>query len=340
MYFQAEAGATGQYYITDGIHVVSGSKAINSSGQWNSGAYFGSINDSPVTASATVTDYEGNPSTINYNLIKETVGPGGSFSIGGTLINGITATNNPTLALSLAFTAPSGIATVAYSTNGGSTYGVAQAYSTTASVPLPNVDGAYTIAIRATTNAGNVTTYTKQVRLDRVGPTITSSITSPTNAGSYDVGQAVTLYYLASDPDNVAFLNAAIDGTTAVTSGVAFNSETLTPGTHSLVITATDGLGNVTTTTLTMTVHATVGGLTTAVNDGTKGAKITSSTVSGQMLSYLSSAQSALNANNHASAKSYLASFVSLVQAQSGVSISTTYGALLIVWANDLISRL
>ena len=117
MTFLAEVGSIAQYYITDGVHVVTGSKSINSSAQWNSGAYFGSMNDGPVTATATDTDPEGNVSTIVYNLIKETTAPGGSFTIGGPVIGGVAATNNPTLALSLALSAPSGIATVAYSTN-------------------------------------------------------------------------------------------------------------------------------------------------------------------------------------------------------------------------------
>ena len=337
---QAESSSTVQWTITDGVHILSGSHVINPSGQWNNtGAYFTSMNDGPVTATVTATDVEGNPNTIVYNLIKETVAPGGSFSIAGTVINTVTATTNPTLALSLAFTAPSGIATVAYSTNGGSTYGATQAYSTSASLLL-TADGLYTIAIKATTNAGNVGTYTKQVRLDRVGPAVTSSITAPTNAGSYDTGQSIALTYSAADVDNVASLSAVLDGTTSITSGVAFSTETLGAGTHTIVINAKDGLGNVSTTTITIQVHTTIGGLTKAVNDGATAAKITSSTTSSQLLSYLSSAQAALNANNHASAKTYLASFVSLVSAQSGVTINAAYAALLIGWANDLITRL
>jgi hypothetical protein len=131
-----------------------------------------------------------------------------------------------------------------------------------------------------------------------------------------------------------------LDGTTSITSGVAFNTETLGAGTHTIVITAKDGLANVSTTTITIQVHATVSGLTKAVNDGVTAARITSSTTSSQLLSYLSSAQAALNANNHASAKTYLASFVSLATAQSGVTINAAYAALLIGWANDLIARL
>jgi len=77
------------------------------------------------------------------------------------------------------------------------------------------------------------------------------------------------------------------------------------------------------------------------VNDGVKSSKITSSTVSLQLLSYLSSAQSALNAGNPTLAKSYLASFVTLVQQQNGLNtVNAAYAALLIGWANDLIGRL
>jgi len=275
------------------------------------------------------------------SLIKDTVAPTGSVTLAGTTINGTVATNSTTLWLSLAFTdATSGVSQMAFSTNGGSTYGASQPYSNTASIVLPSADGSYSIAVKVFDAAGNSAVVTKSARLDQTGPTITSSITAPTNAGSYDAGQLVTLTFSASDVDTVASLGAKLDGLTAITSGAAFNTETLTAGTHTLVITATDALGNTAMTTITIQVHSTVGGLTKAVNDGVSSAKITSSATSSQLLSYLSSAQAALTANNHASATSYLASFVSLVTAQSGVTINAAYATLLIGWANDLIARL
>jgi hypothetical protein len=340
LYVNAEVGTKVTYTLSDGVHLYTGSKQMNASGQWNVPLKFSGLNDGPIYLNVTATDSEGNPNTFAPNLVKETVAPGGSFSIGGTVINSVAATNNPTLALSLAFTAPSGITAVAFSTNGGSTYGAAQAYSATASLPLSGADGLYTITIRATTNAGNVGTYTKQVRLDRSGPAVSNSITAPANVGSYDAGQAITLTYSATDIDNVASVSAVLDGTTPMASGATVNTETLTPGTHAVVITSNDGLGNSSSVTITIQVHATVAGLTTAVNDGARAGKITSSVTSSQLLSYLSSAQAALNANNHASAKTYLASFVSLAQAQSGLTINAGYAALLAGWANDLIARL
>ena len=182
--------------------------------------------------------------------------------------------------------------------------------------------------------------FTRSVRLDRTGPATSYTITAPTNAGSYNVSQQITLTYSGTDVDNVTSISAVLDSTTAVASGGVINAENLTPGAHSIVVIARDALGNASTTTITIQVHATVGGLTTAVNDGVSTARITSSATSSQLLSYLSSAQLALNALNPTSAKSYLGLFVSLVHAQSGVSITAAYAALLAGWAQDLIGRL
>jgi len=98
-------------------------------------------------------------------------------------------------------------------------------------------------------------------------------------------------------------------------------------------------LGNVSTTTITFQVHATIGGLSTAVNDGLKTGLISSSTTANKLLALLSLAQNALNTGNYTQAKSYLSSFISAVQLQSK-TINTAYANLLIGWANDLIARL
>jgi len=337
--FTGELDTTVSYSITDGTTTLTGSKFFNGSNKWQPSMVLTTLKNGPVTLTVTETDPAGNPTVVVTNLFKDTAAPAGSFTIAGSLINGVLATSNPTLAVTLAFTAPSGIAQLALSSNGGSAYGAPQPYTTSASVAL-GADGLYTIAIQVTSNAGNVATFTKQVRLDRTGPAISYSLTSPTNSGSYDVGQLVTLTESASDVDNVGSLVAVLDGTTTIASGIAFNTETLAAGTHAIVITAKDGLGNVSQTTITIQVHATVAGLTKAVNDGVTAKKITSTTISSQLLSYLSSAQTALNAGNHTSAKNYLASFVSLVTAQSGVTINAAYASLLVAWANDLIARL
>src|SRR5258708_32850353 len=98
-------------------------------------------------------------------------------------------------------------------------------------------DGLYTIAIQVTSNAGNVATFTKQVRLDRTGPAISYSFTSPTNSGSYDVGQLVTPTGSASDVDSVNSLVAVLHGSTTIASGTAFNTYALDSRKHTIVIT-------------------------------------------------------------------------------------------------------
>jgi hypothetical protein len=48
---------------------------------------------------------------------------------------------------------------------------------------------------------------------------------------------------------------------------------------------------------------------------------------------YLTNPQTALNAGNHTAAKSYLVSFVTYVQQQSGVTINAADVALPVGWA-------
>ncbi|HEV2414008.1 MAG TPA: hypothetical protein VGX27_04320, partial [Candidatus Dormibacteraeota bacterium] len=328
--FTGEGDGTVSYSMTDGTTTLTGNKFFNGSTKWQPNIKASSFKDGPLTLTVTETDPAGNPTVVVVNLVKDTVAPSGSFAVAGATINGVVAVNNPALSITPSFAAPTGIGSVLYSINGGTPQ---------TNATLSSVDGLYTVTALVTSNAGNSASFSKSVRLDRSGPAITTSITAPTNAGSYDVGQAVTLTYSGSDPDNVTAIGAVLDGSRSITSGVAFNTETLTPGTHTFVITATDGVGNVSTATLTITVHATVAGLTTAVNDGAGSGKITSSALAAQLRGYLSSAQAALTANNHTSAKTYLGSFVAAVNG-AGTSINAGYAALLVAWANDLISRL
>jgi FIMAH domain-containing protein len=339
-----EAGATAVVSATDGTATVTGSGVVGSNGTTTIGLNMSALKDGTVAAGGYLIDAAGNPGPAGQpvSATKDTVPPAGNFVIngGGPVINGVIATTNPTLSLQLSFTDPTGVMSMAFSTNGGTTYGAAVTYATSASVAITGADGVYTIAVRVVDADGNPTVLTQQVRLDRTGPTISYTITAPTNSGSYDVGQMLTLNYGATDPDNVASITAVLDSTMTIGTGSSFNTETLVAGTHTITITARDGLGNVFTTTITIQVHATIGGLTTAVNDGVTNGLITSSVTASKLLALLSLAQNALNAGNHTQAKSYLSSFVSVVQQNSGKTITTAYANLLIGWANDLISRL
>ena len=126
---------------------------------------------------------------------------------------------------------------------------------------------------------------------------------------------------------------------TSLTNGQVMNVNNLKAGTHAIVITATDQLGNTSTTTVTFQVHATVGGMINAVNQGTQQGLITPMQQT-KLISILNSVQSYLNAGNTTGAKNQLSYFITTVQSQSGVGINTAYAVLLINWAQDLSSRL
>ena len=143
----------------------------------------------------------------------------------------------------------------------------------------------------------------------------------------------------ATSAANVASLTATLDNTIALANGQAIDMDTLNAGAHTIVITAKDQLGNTSTTTNTFQVHATVGGLINAVNQGAQRGLMTS-TQQMKLVSILNSAQSYLNAGNVAAAKSMLNNFISNVQAQRGLGINAAYADRLINWAQDLYGRL
>jgi hypothetical protein len=225
-----------------------------------------------------------------------------------------------------------------FSTDGGASWSAWQAYSTSATVTLPAADGVYSVQTRVMDVAGNTSTSSQTIRLDRSGPAITTSQTAPTNSGSYDVGATLVLGFGATDLDNVSSISATLDGSTSVSSGGSINLYTLTAGTHTIVITATDGLGNTSRSTSTFQLHPTIGGLTNAVNYGANVGLIAKS-LQTTLLSTLQSAQAALTAGNHTLAKSYLNSFLSQMQS-AGSKITASYATLLVNWTQDLIARL
>jgi hypothetical protein len=343
MTVNGQAGATVKATIADSAATsVTATGTVGSTGSASFSLNLSSLKDGPLTASATLTDAAGNVGAAGQSkAMKDTVAPTGSFTITGTVINGQLATNNPTLSVQLAFTDQgTGLGQMAFSTDGGTTYGSTASYATSGSTTIAGADGLYTIAVKVTDVAGNsVVIGGRVIRLDTTGPVTSYTITAAGASGWYDITQNITLSYSASDLDNVASVTATLDGNTTIASGGTISKETLSAGTHTIAIVATDGLGNTSTTTVTIQVHETLTSLITAVADGIVRGQIASA-VATQLTGPLNSAQNALKAGNTAAAKSYLANFVTAVQAQSGTGVNAAYAALLVGWANDLISRL
>jgi hypothetical protein len=294
--------------------------------------------DGRYTVTATAVDQYGNVSaatTAPKTLVIDTTPPSGTFTMGGKTINGQLATNNATVNLTLSFTdSLSGVAQMSFSTDGGATFTAPVAYALTATVTLPGPNGLYTVIARVTDAAGNLFSTTQTVQLDTIGPSISSTFTSPTNNGSYDLGTNPTFTYSASDFDGVGSITATLDSAVTITSGGSINLYTLAAGAHTLLITATDGLGNVSTATVTFQVHVIVQGLINAVNYGVTNRLIATSLQS----SLLATLQAAKNATTTTGEKAYLNQFITQVQ-QAGSKIGASYATLLVGWTQDLIAR-
>jgi hypothetical protein len=202
-------------------------------------------------------------------------------------------------------------------------------------------DGPLSVSVTLTNSAGNSTATTLTITKATVPPTIGySMMTLPTNNGSYDVGTTITFSFSATTfIVGIASLTATLDSTTALTSGQAINVDNLNAGTHTIVITAIDLAGNISATTITFQVHATVGGMINAVNQGAAAGLITSTTQQ-KLVAMLNAIQIYLNSGNIAGAKSQLNAYISYVQTQSGTTINASYASRLVNWAQDLLSRL
>jgi hypothetical protein len=332
LFVNGEAGASVNVTVTDGVTSLAGRGSVGSTGTVTLVLNLSSLKDGAITATVSLTDAAGNTgASVQAGATKNTVAPGGSFTVnnGAPVINGQQATANPNLALQLGFTDAAGLTQMTFSTNGGTTYGPWVAYSSAGAVSLPAADALYNVAVGVIDTAGNVSVLVRTIRLDRTAPVITASLPAPTNGTFYDVGKKITLTYGATDVDN-ATTTVVLDGKTAIVGGV-IDIDTLTTGAHTIVVTATDGVGNTSTKTLTFTIHATINGLINAVNDGAARGLITSSEQS-LLIWYL---QKALQN----SAKIRIGQFNWEVNYQSGKAINAAEAALLLSWGNDLYAR-
>nr|MDA8357774.1 hypothetical protein [Actinomycetota bacterium] len=343
----SDSGPSSTDYVTNvttpSFLVTPGATAVSTTVYVNGVPYTGQVLPTGTyTVSAVSVNVAGNPSYTAYapkTLVIDTNPPTGSFSVKATTIGGVTYTDNPTLTLSLAFSgAPAGLSQMAFSTDGGATFGTALAYATSAVVSLPSATGTYTVAVAVTDLAGNTAVFTTVVELVRTSATISYTLSVPTNAGSYDVGQEITLTAGATAADPVVSVTATLDGK-AWSLDTALDTATLAAGNHTLVITATDAAGNVTTKSLTLAVHATVAGLVAAVDYGVAQKYITSSTAATALKAALSKAESAVSAHETATAITDLKQFVGDLTKYKKV-IAPFYASLLAGWADDLITRL
>jgi hypothetical protein len=287
------------------------------------------------------TDLAGNESGLsNWLAITfDSVAPSGTFAINNDtpVLNGMVATANPLLALQLSFDGTgSTLEEMAFSTDGGATYGAAQPYAATATALLVGADGEYTVAVRVTDGAGNTFTTSEQVRLDRTGPVITP--TSPLDGRVLDVSEVITFSFGTSDFSGVASSSATLDGQSIVNGG-SIDAGSLSAGEHTITIWAADALGNLSERTITFRVEATIAGLIHEIDEAVAAGEIAANQQT-SLLAKLIAAEAALNAGDIASAETNLQDLISQINAQTGKKISLGTGASLVDWVSDLIARL
>jgi hypothetical protein len=280
-----------------------------------------------------------NPSAVGVStptLTVDTVKPTGAFTVDNAPSN-TALTNNPAVSLQLSFGDDrTGVYLVQYSMNGGATWSAWQSYASTLNGTLPSPDGTYTVAVQVSDKAGNTFLATQRVILDRTGPSITYSVPAPTNAGSYDVGAALAFSFAATDANGVASISSKLDTSISLTSGGRIDIDSLMSGTHTVIISSTDRAGNVSSLTFTFTIHATPQGIVNAINDAATRGWVTTS-YAGTLVTQM---QQVIKAGlGTANAKAKLKQFITYVQYPPAGALTSGFQALLLNWANDLLSR-
>ena len=247
------------------------------------------------------------------------------INIGGQL-----ATTNPSVLLSLTFDFA---VSMQFSIDGGA-YSTLQTYASTANLTIPSVDGLHTISVKVFDMFGSPLVTTQTVLLDRAGPAITASLPTPPAAG-YDVGASIAITSAVTDAGiGVATTTIKLDGTTTITSG-SVDIDTLTAGSHTIVITSTDKLGNASSKTLTFKIVPTAVGIRNAINDGAARGWITAAF----QATLLAAINNVVGASGGSGATK-LRGFISIVQGGTTAQLTAAYKALLLNWAADLLTRI
>ena len=295
----------------------------------NGTAYTGQkLADGSYLVTVTATDAYGNTATGSApkTLVIATATPAGGFTVTGAKTIGaeqVIATATPTLALS--YSASDGLGSIEVSTNGGASWEAVKVPASSVGVALGSGDGARTIEVRVTDVAGNTVTSTLTLRLDTTGPTISASLSSPQSAIGYDGTALIGMTISSSDLSGVASMTIMLDATTALT-GSTINVYSLLAGTHTIVITAVDGVGNTSTQTITFQLHPSRKGIAAAVAAGEASKAITASEQT-TLLADLNNSANSLTTD--------LNNFIAAVKLQSGKAVSAAEAKILIDWAQD-----
>ena len=238
---------------TNGIEQVTVNGTIVTIGEDGSFSTTVTLNEGSNTVTIVVTDKAGNSTTATKTVVYDTTNP--------TLdVNDIpTLTNSNKITVSGTVTDVNGIKSVTVNSSS-----VEVNNDGTFSLEVTLATGTNVITVKATDKAGNVTTVTKSVIYDNGNPDLKiNAFDTLTNAGTLTIAGTVN--------DASGIKSLTINGEeVSVKEDCGFNhTVTLTEGTNTITVVATDSAGNKTTVTKTVLYDKTAPTLTVTAPTGT-----------------------------------------------------------------------
>ena len=164
------------------------------------------------------------------------------------------------------------------------------------------------------------------------------SITSPESIDYAHVEQLTLAYSAVDEGSGLASVSATLDGV-AVANDQTVQLLTLSLGTHTLVVTASDAAGNTATQSVSFTVVATLDSLIATVTLFTADGRVDAHTAR-SLLAKLNEAKQAQDRGNLIAARNKLREFIDAVTAHSGRAIEAGAARLLVADATYVLDRL
>ncbi len=119
------------------------------------------------------------------------------------------------------------------------------------------IEGTHSITLTAT-DSNNAATTSSAITLTIGNETPDAAIASPASGNSYNQGQSIVFTGLATDDEDGTLTGASITWTSSldglIGTGTVITASDLTPGTHTITMTATDSQGSTATAIITITV--------------------------------------------------------------------------------------
>ncbi len=296
---------------------------------WENGAQnFPDLGD--ATSSDTRTDP--NPPTLTVGATANSYTSGGTTWVGATNVLRVGASDD-------VFTnAHVGVAYVLYKSGAAHGAPASVPNPTSFSIPANGGDGSWNVDATGSDPCATTPVSTTTFVLDTTPPVITAGI-SPVGP-TFDTASTTTLTYSATDGagSGLKSLGAKLDGT-AIASGTVIDTFFLTAGFHTIVVTATDNVDNVSTKTITFKIEATSASLLKNIDRAWNMGLITDRNVYRGLRDSIVVAVQKHSVGQHPVEWNALGAVINQLVAQRGHGIDAATADRFIGYARDIIDR-